>query len=65
MAEPIRADRGYFHGFGGAYIPEILHATFEQLSLAFETADWATFSNAQLDAGRHQPQSGFLAQSLG
>ena len=38
MAEPIRAERGYFEGFGGAYIPEILHATFEQLTLAFEAA---------------------------
>lgn len=38
MAEPIRADRGYFNGFGGAYIPEILHATFEQLTTAFEAA---------------------------
>ncbi|HYP75776.1 MAG TPA: tryptophan synthase subunit beta [Polyangiaceae bacterium] len=38
MAEPIRAERGYFQGFGGAYIPEILHATFEQLTLAFEAA---------------------------
>jgi tryptophan synthase beta chain len=38
MAEPIRAERGYFQGFGGAYIPEILHATFEQLTVAFEAA---------------------------
>jgi tryptophan synthase beta chain len=38
MAEPIRAERGYFNGFGGAYIPEILHATFEQLTVAFEAA---------------------------
>jgi len=38
MAEPIRADGGYFQGFGGAYIPEILHATFEQLTVAFEAA---------------------------
>jgi len=38
MAEPIRAENGYFQGFGGAYIPEILHATFEQLTLAFEAA---------------------------
>jgi tryptophan synthase beta chain len=38
MAEPIRAERGYFQGFGGAYIPEILHATFEQLTIAFEAA---------------------------
>ncbi len=38
MAEPIRAERGYFQGFGGAYVPEILHATFEQLIVAFEAA---------------------------
>jgi tryptophan synthase beta chain len=38
MADPIRAEKGYFQGFGGAYIPEILHATFEQLTLAFEAA---------------------------
>jgi tryptophan synthase beta chain len=38
MAEPIRATRGYFEGFGGAYIPEILYATFDQLTRAFEAA---------------------------
>ncbi|MET0791187.1 MAG: tryptophan synthase subunit beta [Polyangiaceae bacterium] len=38
MAEPIRAERGYFQGFGGAYLPEILHATFEELTQAFEAA---------------------------
>jgi tryptophan synthase beta chain len=38
MAEPIRAERGHFQGFGGAYIPEILHATFEELGLAFQAA---------------------------
>src|SRR3954464_560700 len=38
MAEPIRAERGYYQGFGGAFIPEVLHATFEQLTLAFEAA---------------------------
>ncbi|MEO6598329.1 MAG: tryptophan synthase subunit beta [Polyangiaceae bacterium] len=38
MAEPIRAERGYFQGFGGAYVPEILHATFEELTHAFEAA---------------------------
>jgi len=36
--EPIRAENGYFEGFGGAYIPEILHATFEELTAAFEAA---------------------------
>ena len=24
-------DRGYYNGFGGAYLPEILVATFDQL----------------------------------
>ena len=38
MSEPIRAQNGYFQGFGGAFIPEILHATFEQLNQAFEAA---------------------------
>ncbi|ABK42863.1 tryptophan synthase, beta chain [Magnetococcus marinus MC-1] len=30
--------KGYFGAFGGAYIPEILHETFAQLTLAYETA---------------------------
>ncbi len=38
MTESIRAAGGYFEGFGGAFIPEVLHATFEELKLAFETA---------------------------
>ncbi|HYJ10955.1 MAG TPA: tryptophan synthase subunit beta [Polyangiaceae bacterium] len=38
MTESIRAENGYFHGFGGAFIPEILHATFEELNQAFEAA---------------------------
>jgi tryptophan synthase beta chain len=38
MLESIRANRGYFGNFGGAYIPEILHATFEELTRAFESA---------------------------
>jgi tryptophan synthase beta chain len=38
MIESIRAKGGYFEGFGGAYVPEILHATFEELSLAFQAA---------------------------
>jgi tryptophan synthase beta chain len=38
MVEPMRASRGYFGKFGGAYIPEILHATFEELTRAFEFA---------------------------
>src|SRR5687768_10769022 len=38
MTESIRAERGYFEGFGGAFIPEILHATFEELEQAFEQA---------------------------
>ncbi len=38
MTESIRAERGYFQGFGGAFIPEILHATFEELGQAFTAA---------------------------
>jgi tryptophan synthase beta chain len=38
MIESIRARGGYFQGFGGAYVPEILHATFDELNLAFQTA---------------------------
>ena len=38
MTESIRAKGGYFQGFGGAYVPEILHATFEELNVAFQAA---------------------------
>ncbi len=38
MTQPIRAERGYFEGFGGAFIPEILHETFAELNTAFEEA---------------------------
>ena len=38
MTESIRAADGYFEGFGGAFIPEVLHATFEELKQAFEAA---------------------------
>ncbi len=38
MTQPIRAERGYFEGFGGAFIPEILHETFAELNTAFEDA---------------------------
>jgi tryptophan synthase beta chain len=38
MTESIRAQGGYFEGFGGAFIPEVLHATFEELKQAFEAA---------------------------
>jgi len=31
-------DRGYYSGFGGAFIPEILVSTFDQLTQAFEEA---------------------------
>jgi tryptophan synthase beta chain len=30
--------RGHFSGFGGCYVPEVLVATFEELTLAFEAA---------------------------
>lgn len=38
MTDAIRAEHGYFQGFGGAFIPEILHATFDELNEAFEAA---------------------------
>jgi tryptophan synthase beta chain len=38
MTEPIRAEKGYFQGFGGAFIPEILQETFDELNEAFEAA---------------------------
>ena len=31
-------NRGYYQGFGGAYLPEILTATFDELETVFETA---------------------------
>ncbi len=31
-------NRGYFSGFGGAYIPEILTATFDELEVAYDAA---------------------------
>ena len=31
-------NRGYFKGFGGAFLPEILTATFDELESVFETA---------------------------
>lgn len=31
-------NRGYFSDFGGAYVPEILTATFDELEAAFDTA---------------------------
>jgi tryptophan synthase beta chain len=38
MSEPMRAREGYFGQFGGAYVPEILQATFAELNRAFEAA---------------------------
>lgn len=48
MSSSIRAKNGYFEGFGGAFIPEILHATFAELTAAFEEARndpsfWASY----------------------
>lgn len=42
-------NRGYYNGFGGAYLPEILTATFDQLDKAFQDAKadpefWALYS---------------------
>ena len=31
-------DRGYYHGFGGAFLPEILVTTFDQLDTVFQEA---------------------------
>ena len=31
-------DRGYYQGFGGAFLPEILTATFDELEAVFQTA---------------------------
>jgi tryptophan synthase beta chain len=31
-------DRGYYNGFGGAYLPEILVATFDELEAVFKSA---------------------------
>jgi tryptophan synthase beta chain len=38
LIESIRANGGYIGGFGGAFVPEILHATIEELNLAFQAA---------------------------
>lgn len=38
MSQSLRANRGYFSQFGGAFIPEVLHATFEELNQAYEAA---------------------------
>src|ERR1041384_3654954 len=38
MTESIRAEKGYYQGFGGAFIPEILQETFDELNEAFEAA---------------------------
>ena len=42
-------DRGYYAGFGGAFLPEILVATFDELIAAFEAARrdpgfWQTYT---------------------
>jgi tryptophan synthase beta chain len=31
-------NRGYYNGFGGAYLPEILVATFDELEKVFQEA---------------------------
>lgn len=38
MTQSMRADGGYFSGFGGAYIPEILHETFAEINAAYTDA---------------------------
>jgi len=37
-------DRGYYDGFGGAYLPEILIATFDELVETFQAAKISTKS---------------------
>lgn len=36
MTDPLSATRGYYSQFGGAFIPEVLHTTFQELNEAFE-----------------------------
>jgi tryptophan synthase beta chain len=38
MSQSLRATRGYYSQFGGAFIPEVLHATFEELNQAYTSA---------------------------
>jgi tryptophan synthase beta chain len=53
--------RGYYNGFGGAFLPEILVATFDQLVTAFETAKadpdfWQSYQTLLAEyAGRPTP----------
>ncbi len=35
MSQSLQANRGYFSQFGGAFIPEVLHSTFEELNKAY------------------------------
>ena len=45
-------NRGYYSGFGGAYIPEILVATFDELEDAFEGDGEALRVLASMASGR-------------
>jgi tryptophan synthase beta chain len=36
MSQSLRANQGYFSEFGGAFIPEVLHSTFEELNKAYQ-----------------------------
>jgi tryptophan synthase beta chain len=38
MSPSLQANRGYFSQFGGAFIPEVLHATFVELNEAYQAA---------------------------
>ncbi|MBN2573048.1 MAG: tryptophan synthase subunit beta [Deltaproteobacteria bacterium] len=54
MADPLSPDRGYFGKFGGAYLPEILVATFRSLE--------AAFAAAQADPGFWREYEALLAE---
>ncbi len=43
-------DRGYYEGFGGAYLPEILIATFDELVETFQQAKSDLFPSRVLIA---------------
>ncbi|HDI59555.1 MAG TPA: tryptophan synthase subunit beta [Desulfobacteraceae bacterium] len=53
--------KGYYGGFGGAFVPEILEATFDELDRVFEEAKadpafWLTYSDLMAEyAGRPTP----------
>ena len=60
--------KGYFGSFGGAFIPEILHETFRQLTIAYESARsdpvfWRTYMDLMANfSGRPTPLT--LAENI-